>query len=219
MTLNPSTVTSKYGDNHTEALATASVGVEGNWVGDDASYFDFVVKTVDDTINFATVKGSYPTTVEATLKENATAELLTDYEFSVNQGALVINERPINGVLTINNGVYNGSEYVATLTLDEGVRVSTDKVYDLGYVQDSVDTATAVNAGEYLVRITPEANKYTIGNILIQGKDELYAYGETKLVIEQRSVFMTERIRSRGSRFRNMTAIAAYSTAKTPESP
>ena len=191
MTLNPSTVTSKYGDNHTEALATASVGVEGNWVGDDASYFDFVVKTVDDTINFATVKGSYPTTVEATLKENATAELLTDYEFSVNQGALVINERPINGVLTINNGVYNGSEYVATLTLDEGVRVSTDKVYDLGYVQDSVDTATAVNAGEYLVRITPEANKYTIGNILIQGKDELYAYGETKLVIEQRSVDVT----------------------------
>ncbi len=191
MTLNPSTVTSKYGDNHTETLATASVGVEGNWVGDDASYFEFVVKTVDDTINFATVKGSYPTTVEVTLKENATAELLTDYEFYVNQGNLAINERPINGVLTINNGVYNGSEYVATLTLDEGVRVSTDKVYDLGYVQDSVDTATAVNAGEYLVRITPEANKYTIGNILIQGKDELYAYGETKLVIEQRSVDVT----------------------------
>lgn len=191
MTLTPSAVTSKYGDNHTEALATAGVGVEGNWVGDDASYFDFVVKTVDDTINFATVKGSYPTTVEATLKENATAELFTDYEFSVNQGALVINERPINGVLTISNGVYNGFDHVAALVLEEGVQVSTDKVFELEYVKDSSVTDSAVNAGEYLIRITPEANKYSIGNILIQGKDELYVDGETKLVIEQRSVDVT----------------------------
>ena len=197
MTLNPSTVTSKYGDNHTETLATAGVGVEGNWVGDDASYFDFVVKTVDDTINFATVKGSYPTTVEVTLKENATAELLTDYEFSVNQGALVINERPINGVLTINNGVYNGSEYVAMLTLDEGVRVSTDKVYDLGYVQDSVDTATAVNAGEYTVHVykntktnivegisktmTVEKRVITAGDISVGGLEFTYSGTSNKV--------------------------------------
>lgn len=191
MTLNPSTVTSKYGDNHTEALATASVGVEGNWVGDDASYFDFVVKTVDDTINFATVKGSYPTTVEATLKENATAELLTDYEFSVNQGTLVINERPINGTLKINGGVYNGGEYSAALTLGEDVRVSSDSVFTLGYLLNGEETVTAVNAGEYVIRITPEADKYAIGTIVIEGKDELYVDGETKLVVDQRSVDVT----------------------------
>lgn len=191
MTLTPEDVTSRYGDDHSAVLQSAKVSVSGDWVGTDADYFLFTAKTVDDTINFATLKGEYPTTVEPSLTEGAVAELLTDYEFSVNQGKLIINERPINGTLTISGGVYNGSEYRATLKLDEGVRVSTDAVYNLDYLLGEQQVSLVRNAGEYIVRITPEENKYAIGTIIIEGKDELYAYGETKLVVEQRNVDIT----------------------------
>ncbi len=191
MTVTPEDTVSYYGDDHSSLLAGAKVAVSGNWVGDDETWFVFKAKTVDDTINFTTTKGEYPTTVEASLAEGATPELLGDYNFVVTNGKLVINERPINGTLTINGGVYNGSEYVATLSLDEGVQVSTDRVYTLDYMLDGQPVSIARNAGEYVIRITPESGKYAIGTIIIKDKDELYEYGTTKLVVEQRSVDVT----------------------------
>lgn len=191
MTVTPEDTVSYYGDDHSSLLSGAKVAVSGNWVGDDETWFVFTAKTVDDTINFTTTKGEYPTTVEASLAEGATAELLGDYNFVVTNGRLIINERPINGTLTINGGVYNGSEYAATLSLNEGVQVSTDSVYTLDYMLDGQPVSIARNAGEYVIRITPESGKYTIGTIIIKDKDELYEYGTTKLVVEQRSVDVT----------------------------
>ncbi len=191
MTVTPEDTVSYYGDDHSSLLAGAKVAVSGNWVGDDETWFVFTAKAVDDTINFTTTKGEYPTTVEASLAEGATPELLGDYNFVVTNGKLVINERPINGTLTINGGVYNGSEYVATLSLDEGVQVSTDRVYTLDYMLDGQPVSIVRNAGEYVIRITPESGKYAIGTIIIKDKDELYEYGTTKLVVEQRSVDVT----------------------------
>lgn len=191
MSVQPENVVSLYGNDHAALLAGAKVTVSGNWIGDDQSSFVFTVKTVNDTINWATTKGEYDTTVGVALAEGAAEELLGDYEFKVTQGTLTVNERPINGTLKINGGVYNGGEYSAALTLDEDVRVGSDSVFTLGYLLNGEETVTAVNAGEYVIRITPEADKYAIGTILIEGKDELYVDGETKLVVDQRSVDVT----------------------------
>lgn len=191
MSVQPENVVSLYGNDHAALLAGAKVTVSGNWVGDDQSSFVFTVKTVNDTINWATTKGEYDTTVGVALAEGAAEELLGDYLFNVTQGTLTVNERPINGTLKINGGVYNGGEYSAALTLDEDVRVGSDSVFTLGYLLNGEETVTAVNAGEYVIRITPEADKYAIGTIVIEGKDELYVDGETKLVVDQRSVNVT----------------------------
>lgn len=191
MSVQPENVVSLYGNDHAALLAGAKVTVSGNWIGDDQSSFVFTVKTVNDTINWATTKGEYDTTVGVALAEGAAEELLGDYEFKVTQGTLTINERPINGTLKINGGVYNGTNYNAVLTIDESVKVGTDSVYTLDYVLNGEATEEAVNAGEYVIRITPEADKYAIGTILIEGKDELYVDGETKLVVDQRSVDVT----------------------------
>lgn len=191
MTVSPSDVVSVYGNTHTDALAGAKVTVDGDWVGEDSAFFTFSVKTVDDTVGFATKTGDYPTTVTASLTEGAVAEKLGDYKFAVTEGKLTIEARPINGVLSINEGVYNGSEYTATLALNDGVRVSTDSVYTLDYEKNGETAGYVVNAGEYLIRITPEADKYKIGTIIIQGKDEIYENGVTKLTVEQRSVDVT----------------------------
>lgn len=191
MSVQPENVVSLYGNDHAALLAGAKVTVSGNWVGDDQSSFVFTVKTVNDTINWATTKGEYDTTVGVALAEGAVAELINDYDFVVTQGTLTINERPINGTLKINGGVYNGGEYSAALTLDEDVRVGSDSVFTLDYLLNGEETFTAVNAGEYVIRITPEADKYAIGTIVIEGKDELYVDGETKLVVDQRSVDVT----------------------------
>ena len=191
MSVQPEHVVSLYGNDHAALLAGAKVTVSGNWIGDDQSSFVFTAKTVNDTINWATTKGEYDTTVEVALAEGAAEELLGDYEFKVTQGTLTVNERPINGTLKINGGVYNGGEYSAALTLDEDVRVGSDSVFTLGYLLNGEETVTAVNAGEYVIRITPEADKYAIGTIVIEGKDELYVDGETKLVVDQRSVDVT----------------------------
>lgn len=191
ITVTPGNAESYYGDDHALILGSVAVTTSDNWIGDDKSKFIFKVRTVFDTINFTTVKGDYATTVDASLAEGATPELLTDYNFVVNNGTLKIKERPINGTLTINEGVYNGSDYVATLSLDEGVRISTDVVFTLDYVLGDDPVSTVRNAGEYLVRITPEENKYTIGTIVINGKEELYAYGETKLTVKPRTVDVT----------------------------
>lgn len=191
MSVQPENVVSLYGNDHAALLAGAKVTVSGNWIGDDQSSFVFTVKTVNDTINWATTKGEYDTTVGVALAEGAAEELLGDYEFKVTQGTLTVNERPINGTLKINGGVYNGGEYSAALTLDEDVRVGSDSVFTLDYLLNGEETDTAVNAGEYVIRITPEADKYAIGTIVIEGKDELYVDGETKLVVDQRSVDVT----------------------------
>lgn len=191
MTVSPSDVVSVYGNTHTDVLAAAKVTVGGNWVGEDSAFFTFSVKTVDDTVGFATKTGDYPTTVTASLTEGAVAEKLGDYKFAVTEGKLTIEARPINGVLSINEGVYNGSEYAATLALEDGVRVSTDSVYTLDYEKNGETAGYVVNAGEYLIRITPEADKYKIGTIIIQGKDEIYENGVTKLTVEQRNVDVT----------------------------
>ena len=191
MNVQPENVVSLYGNDHAALLAGAKVTVSGNWIGDDQSSFVFTVKTVNDTINWATTKGEYDTTVGVALAEGAVAELINDYDFVVTQGTLTINERPINGTLKINGGVYNGGEYSAALTLDEDVRVGSDSVFTLDYLLNGEETVTAVNAGEYVIRITPEADKYAIGTIVIEGKDELYVDGETKLVVDQRSVDVT----------------------------
>lgn len=191
MSVQPENVVSLYGNDHAALLAGAKVTVSGNWIGDDQSSFVFTVKTVNDTINWATTKGEYDTTVGVALAEGAAEELLGDYEFKVTQGTLTINERPINGTLKINGGVYNGTNYNAVLTIDESVKVGTDSVYTLDYVLNGEATEEAVNAGEYVIRITPEADKYAIGTIVIEGKDELYVDGETKLVVDQRSVDVT----------------------------
>lgn len=191
MSVQPENVVSLYGNDHAALLAGAKVTVSGNWVGDDQSSFVFTVKTVNDTINWATTKGEYDTTVGVALAEGAVAELINDYDFVVTQGTLTVNERPINGTLKINGGVYNGGEYSAALTLDEDVRVGSDSVFTLDYLLNGEETVTAVNAGEYVIRITPEADKYAIGTIVIEGKDELYVDGETKLVVDQRSVDVT----------------------------
>lgn len=191
MSVQPENVVSLYGNDHAALLAGAKVTVSGNWIGDDQSSFVFTVKTVNDTINWATTKGEYDTTVGVALAEGAAEELLGDYEFKVTQGTLTVNERPINGTLKINGGVYNGTNYNAVLTIDESVKVGTDSVYTLDYVLNGEATEEAVNAGEYVIRITPEADKYAIGTIVIEGKDELYVDGETKLVVDQRSVDVT----------------------------
>ncbi len=191
MSVQPENVVSLYGNDHAALLAGAKVTVSGNWIGDDQSSFVFTAKTVNDTINWATTKGEYDTTVGVALAEGAAEELLGDYLFNVTQGTLTINERPINGTLKINGGVYNGGEYSAALTLDEDVRVASDSVFTLDYLLNGEETVTAVNAGEYVIRITPEADKYAIGTIVIEGKDELYVDGETKLVVDQRSVDVT----------------------------
>ena len=191
ISVQPENVVSLYGNDHAALLEGAKVTVSGNWIGDDQSSFVFTAKTVNDTINWATTKGEYDTTVGVALAEGAAEELLGDYEFKVTQGTLTINERPINGTLKINGGVYNGGEYSAALTLDEDVRVGSDSVFTLDYLLNGEETVTAVNAGEYVIRITPEADKYAIGTIVIEGKDELYVDGETKLVVEKRSVDVT----------------------------
>lgn len=191
MSLTPENATSIYGNDHAALLSGKKVTVSGNWVGEDADAFVFEVKTVNDTVNFATTKGEYPTTVAVSVAEGSVAELLNDYNFSVNQGTLYINERPIDGTLTIGSGVYNGVNRFATLTLNDNVRVGQDSVFTLDYVQGDVSGVNAKNAGEYLIRITPEQNKYILGSIVIDGKDELYSYGNTKLVIDQRSVDVT----------------------------
>ena len=191
MSVQPENVVSLYGNDHAALLAGAKVTVSGNWIGDDQSSFVFTAKTVNDTINWATTKGEYDTTVGVALAEGAVAELINDYDFVVTQGTLTVNERPINGTLKINGGVYNGTNYNAVLTIDESVKVGTDSVYTLDYVLNGEATEEAVNAGEYVIRITPEADKYAIGTILIEGKDELYVDGETKLVVDQRSVDVT----------------------------
>lgn len=191
MAVRPDEAVSTYGDDHAAALSGAKVTVTGKWVGDDQSSFVFTAKTVDDTIGWSTTKGTYPTTVGVSLTEGAVEELLGDYDFVVTQGTLTVNERKINGTLKINEGVYNGIGYTAVLTVDENVKVGTDSVCDLDYVLNGEATTEAVNAGEYVIRITPEANKYAIGTIVVDGKDELYADGATKLVIDQRSVDVT----------------------------
>lgn len=191
MSVQPENVVSLYGNDHAALLAGAKVTVSGNWIGDDQSSFVFTVKTVNDTINWATTKGEYDTTVGVALAEGAVAELINDYDFVVTQGTLTVNERPINGTLKINGGVYNGGEYSAALTLDEDVRVGSDSVFTLDYLLNGEATEEAVNAGGYVIRITPEADKYAIGTIVIEGKDELYVDGETKLVVDQRSVDVT----------------------------
>lgn len=190
ITLAAAEVNSVYGNDPLTALSSAIVNATGSWVGNDKDSFVFTVKT-QESVNALTVAGNYATTVEAALVEGASKVLANDYDFMVDSGNLKISEREITGTLSATGGVYDGT-YTnnAQLTLDENVRIGVDKVYTLDYEKDGQTYQNVVNAGEYLIKITPEEGKYKIGRIIVNGS-ELYVEGKTGLVIEQRTVDVT----------------------------
>ena len=189
--LSAGTVESTYGNDPAEVLNSAVVTASGSWVGNDKDSFVFTVKTENPDVNALTVAGNYPTTVESALVEGAAQVIANDYDFAVSSGNLKINEREINGTLSATGGIYDGTyAHNAQMTLDENVRIGVDKVYTLEYEKDGQIYQNVVNAGNYLIKITPETGKYKIGRIIVNGS-ELYVDGTTGLVIEQRSVDVT----------------------------
>lgn len=192
ITIRPNVGQSTYGSNkHSEVLAQAGIEVVG---GDDfvsvADKNNFVfVPVFDTTVQINSQVGQYPTTVQTSIKDGASELLLTDYNFTVEQGQFSIVPRKITGTLVLSEGVYDkSSNFGATLNLDDNVRFGSDRVFTLSYISSGHTFEQISQTGVYNVQITADAN-YELGDIVVG--DTLYSQESTTVEIRQREVDIT----------------------------
>lgn len=192
ITIKPNEAQSTYGsNNHSEVLAQAGISVVG---GDDfVSVEDknnFIFAPVfDTTVQINSHVGQYPTTIHTSIKDGASELLLTDYNFTIEQGQFTIIPRKITGTLVLSGGVYDrSSNFGATLNLDDNVRFGSDRVFTISYTLNGETFEKISQAGVYNVQINADTN-YELGDIV--AGDTLYSQESTTVEIRQREVDIT----------------------------
>lgn len=190
ITLQAGSVSSTYGDDHNgNAVANAGITLtNGSWASNDDDYFVFT--TIANDVQFNSSVGNYVIDITYKTTEEASPYLAGDYEFNLAKGNLEITKKAITGQLTLNDGVYNGTNsYNAEFTVDGSAIVGGDSdVYSIKYQKNGESELldSIINAGKYFVKIVINNENYKLGDILVG--EELYQDGVTYVGIDKRSV-------------------------------